>query len=171
MQSKVRLFGTMYLIAMSDRGTVQEWKDLSNVHSVCCWYRYVILFYSRYRQCPNRTDLQKTLMRKIPLGLKSCYVDETTHPPYRKPMKKLLYLFNATNALEPTGSIMTTQIDHYAVGKDRCCVTLTFVPNVFPAHFPSLHFCTCFLFLSFLVQMQCYFCQTNPIILPHILDV
>jgi len=72
---------------------------------------------SPYRQCPNRTDLQKTLMRKIPLGLKTCYVDETTHPPYRKPMKKLLYLFNATNALEPTGSIMTTQIDHYAVVK------------------------------------------------------
>eukprot|EP00091_Calanus_sinicus_P008579 TRINITY_DN20709_c0_g1_i1.p1 TRINITY_DN20709_c0_g1~~TRINITY_DN20709_c0_g1_i1.p1 ORF type:complete len:146 (-),score=9.53 TRINITY_DN20709_c0_g1_i1:33-470(-) len=42
---------------------------------------------------------------------------KTTHPPYRKPMKKLLYLFNATNALEPTGSIMTTQIDHYAVVK------------------------------------------------------
>jgi len=70
---------------------------------------------SPYRHCPNRTDLQKTLMRKIPAGLKTCYVDETTHPPYRKPMKKLLYLFNATNALQPTGSITMEKIDHYAV--------------------------------------------------------
>merc|ERR1719167_499794 len=54
-------------------------------------------------------------MMKIPFGLKSCYVDETTHPPYRKPMKNILYLFNVTNALEPTGVITKRQIDHYAV--------------------------------------------------------
>jgi len=66
-----------------------------------------------YRKCPNRTELEKKLMRKVPL--KSCYIDETTQPPYRKPSKKLTYLFTATNALEPSGLITHTQIDHYAV--------------------------------------------------------
>ena len=85
-------------------------------------------------------------MRKVPL--KSCYIDETTQPPYRKPSKKLTYLFTATNALEPSGLITHTQIDHYAVGKNSRYVSSFYFCFLCPSHIFCTNFCT---FVYFLV--------------------
>ena len=46
-----------------------------------------------------------------------CYIDERTDPPYRKPVQRYTFIFNATNPLKTDGLITVHRVDHYAIGK------------------------------------------------------
>ena len=107
---------------------VQDFSCLSdNWHSLnCTWHapanpvetNYTVFFVepgklSQPRSCPSPKDLVDYLGHPGPAN--SCYIDLTTHPPYRQTIQIYTFFFNATNRLLPAGRIQKFEVDHYAV--------------------------------------------------------
>ena len=59
--------------------------------------------------------------------MSQCYIDERTHPAYRKPATGYTFIFNATNLLDTEGLITVHKVDHYAIGKKVFCVQKSLV--------------------------------------------
>jgi len=65
--------------------------------------------------CPDKRELERQMMRELPNELNMCYVDLSTHPPYRQTASILSFFFNATNKLQPTGYQQMFSVPHYEV--------------------------------------------------------
>ena len=85
-----------------------------------------MLPHSRQVPCPDKRELEEQMMRQLPNELNMCYVDLSTHPPYRQTASVLSFFFNATNKLQPTGYHQMFSVPHYEVGK-LCLMSAPFL--------------------------------------------
>jgi hypothetical protein len=107
---------------------VQNFSCLAqNWHSLNCSWRtlpnpvetaYELLFIEPGTKrhpwhCPTVADLEDLKLPALPEN--TCYVDLTTHPPYRQSIQTYTFYFNGTNRLLPTGRLQRFDVDHWAV--------------------------------------------------------
>ena len=78
--------------------------------------------YSHPKYCPRDEDLPLHVEHTVPE--QSCYLDLTTHPPYRQAVSTYKFYINASNPLVPGGTVYQISIEHTSIVKPGKAVNL-----------------------------------------------
>ena len=88
--------------------------------------------YSHPKYCPRELDdLSSHVEHELPE--QSCYLDLTTHPPYRQAVSTYTFYINASNPLVPQGKVYPISVDHTSIVRPGRAVNLNLTSKSFSA--------------------------------------